>query len=105
MPQCSKCGQKGLFLKIEEDSGLCLSCNEAFAKEGKKLTAQIMEAKTEATRSTAPDEILAHCRVIEEVGEKLLDLHRRYGLEPSRELLDLIATYRKMGELAGGQPA
>ena len=102
MPQCSKCGKKGLFLQIEEDSGLCLSCNEDFAREGKELTAQIMAAKTEATRSEAPEKVLANCRTIEEVGEKLIELHRRYGLEPSRELLDLITTYRKMGELAAG---
>jgi hypothetical protein len=103
MPQCNKCGKKGLFLKIEEDSGLCLACNAAFSSEGKALTARIMDAKNKASRAEAPEQVREHCRTIEEVGEQLLDLHKRYGLEPSQELLDLIATYRKMGERAGGR--
>ena len=103
MPQCSKCGKKGLFLKIEEDSGLCLSCNEAFAAEGKPLTSGIMEAKNKATVAKDPEQIRTHSRTIVELGEKLVALHERFGLDPSQELLDLIETYRKMGAKAGGQ--
>jgi hypothetical protein len=103
MPQCQKCGKKGLFLKIEEDTGLCLACNERFAAEGKPLTAGIMEAKTKASTAKDPDRIRAHCRTVGELGEQLVALHERFGLKPSQELLDLMAIYRKMGEEAGGQ--
>ncbi len=104
MPECKKCGKKGLFLKIENDSGLCLSCNEDFSRTGKRLTARIMEAKTGAARSQTPEQLRTHCSAIEKVGEKLLGLHREYGLEPSRELLDLIETYRNMAGAADVRP-
>ena len=48
MPQCTKCGKKGLFLKIEVDTRLCLSCNESFAQKGKILTEKITDAKNTA---------------------------------------------------------
>jgi hypothetical protein len=79
MPQCRKCGKKGLFLKIEEDTGMCLSCNEDFAKEGKILTEKIIEAKNKARTAKDPE---------------------AYNLEPSQELVDLIETHRKTGEQA-----
>lgn len=103
MPQCNKCGKKGLFLKIEEDSGLCLSCNEAFAREGKPLTEKILAAKKEASTAKEPKAIAEACAEIEKYGSELVQLHRQYQLEPSQELLDLIDTYRKMGELARNQ--
>jgi hypothetical protein len=58
MPQCTKCGKKGLFLKIEDDTGLCLSCNEDFAKQGKVLTEKIVRAKNSATTAKDPKEIV-----------------------------------------------
>ena len=38
MPQCRQCGMKGLFLKIEEATDVCCSCNEDCAQEGKIRT-------------------------------------------------------------------
>jgi hypothetical protein len=105
MPQCNKCGKKGLFLKIEEDSGLCLSCNEEFAGAGKALTEKITAAKNKATVAKDPAVVAENARVIERLGNELIELHRRYHLKPSQELLDLIATYRKMAELAANQTA
>jgi len=100
MPQCNKCGKKGLFLKIEEDSGLCLSCNEAFARDGKQLTEKITEAKKRATVAKDSKTVAENCQAVERFGNELIALHRQYGLEPSQELIDLIATYKKMGGLA-----
>lgn len=102
MPQCKKCHKKGLFLKIEEDTQLCLECNEAFAKEGKLLTEKIMQAKTAAATEKDKTVVVQHCKEIENYGEKLIALHKEYNLEPSQELTDLISTYRKMREVAEG---
>ena len=101
MPRCNKCGKKGLFLKIEDDTGLCLACNEDFAGEGKILTQKIIEAKNKAATEKDPKETIKFCRVIEEEGHKLVALHQEYNLEPSHELRELIETYQKMGEQAG----
>ena len=100
MPQCIKCGKKGLFLKIEEDTGMCLSCNEDFAKEGKILTGKIIEAKNKATTTKDPKEIVKFCKYVENYGNQLLALHQAYNLHPSQELLDMIATHKKMREQA-----
>ena len=104
MPQCKNCGKKGLFLKIEEDTGMCLSCNEEFSREGKVLTEKIIKAKNEATGSKDPGEIVASCKSIERYGKDLIALHEAYHLEPSQELQDLIEAYKKMGELAETSP-
>jgi hypothetical protein len=101
MPQCISCGKKGLFLKIEEDSKLCLSCNEAFAHEGKSLTEKITGAKNKATTSKDPAEVAEGSRAVVRFGNELVALHERFHLRPSQELLELIATYQKMEELAG----
>lgn len=100
MPQCNSCGKKGLFLKIEEDSGLCLNCNEAFAAKGKVLTETIIEAKREAMATEEPAAVKDACEDVVARGEELIRLHEEYHLEPSQELMDLIETYRKMGNLA-----
>jgi urease gamma subunit len=100
MPQCKKCNKKGLFLKIEEDTGLCLSCNEAFAREGKTLTEKITEAKNAVSATEDAEQIVKLCKAIEDYGEKLMALHETYNLQPSQELVDLVRTYRKMGERA-----
>jgi hypothetical protein len=96
MPQCKKCGKKGLFLKIEGDTGLCLSCNEDFAQEGKVLTEKIIEAKNKVSATTDSEEKARLCKSIEHHGNELLALHQAYNLQPSQELLDLIETYKKM---------
>ena len=98
MPKCNSCGKKGLFLKIEEDSGLCLACNADFAKSGKVLTEKITKAKHGADVATGSDEIIRNCKEVEQYGNELVQLHERYNLSPSRVLLDLIDTYKKMGE-------
>jgi hypothetical protein len=96
MRQCKNCGKKGLFLKIEEDTGLCLSCNEEFASRGKALTEQIMQAKSSVVRVEEAKEVAALCREIEQRGQELIELHEAYNLPPSQELLDLIEAYRKV---------
>ena len=125
MPQCKKCGKKGLFLKMEEDTGLCLSCNESFAKEGKMLTEKITAEKQEADKYFAEEgkeltekivaereikdkleaaeyseEFNSVCKSIEDYGNELIALHQAYNLKPSQELLDIIETYKRMRELA-----
>jgi hypothetical protein len=95
MPQCKKCGKRGLFLKIEGDTGLCLSCNEEFAQEGKILTGKITEAKNKVSSAREPEEIVSLCKSLEHHGNELMALHHAYNLQPSQELLDLIETYRK----------
>jgi aspartate carbamoyltransferase catalytic subunit len=101
MPQCATCGKKGLFLKIEEDSGLCLACNESFSKEGKTLTENIIAAKRNAMSAQDPETVSESCKELVRFGNDLLALHERYHIQPSQELLDLITTYEKMGKLAG----
>lgn len=101
MPQCKKCGKSGLFLKMEKDTGLCLSCNEGFAQEGKVLTEKIMEAKNKVAVAKDPEEIAASCKAIEHHGNELLALHQAYNLQPSQALLDLIQTHKKMREGVG----
>ena len=96
MPQCRKCGKKGLFLKIEEVTGLCLSCNERFAQEGKVFTERITVAKNEASIAKDPKDVAKFCQLVEDYGNELLVLHQSYSLHPSQELLDLIASYRKI---------
>ena len=100
MPQCRKCGKKGLFLKIEEDTGLCLSCNENFVQEGKIFTKRITEAKNAAGIAKDPKEIARFCQLVEDYGNELLALRQAFNLQPSQELLDLIESYKKMRELA-----
>lgn len=101
MPQCATCGKKGLFLKIEEDSGLCLACNESFSREGKALTEKIIAAKREAMSSQDPEVVSRNSADVVRYGKELIALHERFHIEPSQELQDLIATYEKMGQMAG----
>ena len=96
MRRCRKCGKKGLFLKIEDDTGLCLSCNEKFAQEGKIFTERITAAKNAASIAKDPKEIAKFCQLVENYGNELLALHQAYNLQPSQELLDLIEAYKKM---------
>lgn len=95
MPECKKCGEKGLFLKIEGDTGMCLACNEAFARSGKAFTEKIMEAKN-AIRTADSAHIAILCQAIEKFGKQLIALHEEYKLQPSQELLDLIKTHQEL---------
>jgi len=99
MPQCKKCGKKGLFLKIEGDTGICLACNEAFAKSGKVLTGKIIEAKNSIGTADLAQTVKL-CQTIEDHGTRLITLHEKYKLQPSQELLDLIQTYKAMRQRA-----
>jgi hypothetical protein len=102
MPECKKCGKKGLFLKIESDTGLCLRCNETFAQAGKILTEKVMEGKNKAAGAAADSEELATaCKTVEDYGNELIALHQAYNLQPSPTLLDLIETHKKRREDAG----
>ena len=102
MPKCGKCGKKGLFLKIEEDTGLCLSCNELFAQEGKVFTERITSAKNKVGSAKDPKDIAKLCQMVGNYGNELLALHQSYNLHPSQELLDLIASHKKMRVSAEG---
>jgi ribosomal protein L37AE/L43A len=55
VPQCKKCGKRGLLLRLEEKTGLCPSCNAAFAKSSKELTEKIMENANLIRRRKKPD--------------------------------------------------
>jgi hypothetical protein len=96
MPQCGKCGKKGLFLKIEEDTGLCLSCNESFVQKAKILTERVADAKNAASVASDPKNITKFCQSVEDSGNELIALHQTYNLQPSQELLDLIESHKKM---------
>jgi hypothetical protein len=102
MPKCRKCGKKGLFLKIEEDTGLCLSCNELFTQEGKVFTERITSAKNKVSSAKNPKDIRKLCQMVEDYGNELLALHQSYNLHPGQELLDLIASHKKMRVSAEG---
>ena len=101
MPQCMKCGKSGLFLKMERDTGLCLSCNEGFAQEGKVLTEKIMEAKNKAAATEDTEAKVASCKAVEQHGSELVALHQAYNLQPSQALLDLIEAHKRMREGTG----
>lgn len=103
MPTCNSCGKKGLFLNIEEDTRLCLACNEKFSGEGKILTEKITDAKHMATISKDPADVNKHCGEILKYGDELIQLHQQFNLKPSHELLDLLETYKKMGDLAANK--
>jgi hypothetical protein len=96
MPQCGKCGKKGLFLKIEEDTGLCLSCNESFVQKAKILTERVTDAKNAASVAKNPEKITKFCQLVEDSGNALIALHQTYNLQPSQVLLDLIESHKKM---------
>ena len=100
MPQCKKCGKKGIFLKTEKKTGLCVSCNDAFAQKGRILTERIAEAKNRATNAKDPKEVVKLCKVVEHHGNALTALHEAINLQPSQELLDLIDTHKRIRELA-----
>ena len=56
-----------------------------------------------ASVNTKPADIVQNCKDIEHFGNELIQLHNRFNIEPSNELLDLITTYKKMRESAANQ--
>jgi len=120
MVQCKKCGKKGLLLRLEKDTGLCLSCKGAFVERAKPLAERLMEAEnmckaafaekakpvTEklvegkeidlAALSDDPKAVVTLCEAVEESAKELLSLKKEYSLESGPELLELITKYREM---------
>jgi hypothetical protein len=86
------CGKRGFFLKTEKETGLCLSCNERFAQEGKIFTERMTAAENEASIAKDPKAIAKFCQSVENYENELLALHQVYNLHPSQELLDLVAS-------------
>jgi hypothetical protein len=100
MPRCTKCGQKGLFLKLEKNTGLCNACGKRFREKSRALTEKITAAKNEVALTKNPAEISALCQTIESYGNALIALQLDYVLQPSQELVDLLDAYKKIKELA-----
>ncbi|MFH1672602.1 MAG: hypothetical protein ABIF87_04160 [Pseudomonadota bacterium] len=91
MPQCKKCGKKGLLLRLEEKTGLCSPCNAAFEEMSRHLTEEIMENVNSVVRPDDPETIVSRCDQIEESISKLISLHEEYSLKPSSVLLYLMS--------------
>ena len=102
MAQCKKCGKKGLLLRMEKDTGLCLSCKAAFAERAKPLAEKLMEVENMnlAARSDDPKTIVTQCEKVEESANKLLSLKKEYSMEPGPELLELMSKYREIKQKA-----
>jgi type II secretory ATPase GspE/PulE/Tfp pilus assembly ATPase PilB-like protein len=100
MPQCRKCGKKGIFLKIEADTRLCLSCKEEYNSRSRVLTEKITAAKNEVSLTKDPTRVMDLCKTVEDHGYELVTLQLDYLLQPSQELLDLIEAYQKIKEMA-----
>lgn len=100
MPQCRKCKKKGLFLKIEEGTDLCLSCKEEFVRKSRGLTEKITVTKNEVSLSSDSQGIAALCDRLEDYANQLIALQLDYMLQPSQELIDLMEAYRKIGDMA-----
>ena len=95
MGECKSCGKKGLLLRIEKDTGLCLSCKADFAEKAKPLAAKLMEVENLnlASRTDDMQDVVNQCKAVEESAQKLLDLKKEYGLEPGAELQELLNKY------------
>lgn len=112
MAQCKKCGKKGLLLRLEKDTGLCLSCKGAFVERAKPLAERLMEAENICKAALAEKAkpvteklvegkaVVTMCEAVEENANKLLSLKKEYSLEPGPELLELITKYREMKQKA-----
>ncbi len=100
MPQCKKCGKRGLFLRLEEKTGLCPSCNAAFAKSSKELTEKIMENANLIRRLDDPKIVVSRCDQMEENAKNLILLHKEHSLEVGSELIDLVTWCREIRQKA-----
>ncbi len=96
MPQCKKCRKKGLFLKLEKRTGLCLSCNTAFIKSSRELTEKIMEDENSIRELDDPKAIVSRCDQVEENAQKLISLHKEYSLEAGSALLHVVSWCRQI---------
>ncbi|MDI6789796.1 MAG: hypothetical protein QME44_03800 [Thermodesulfobacteriota bacterium] len=100
MPRCKKCGTKGWLLKLEEKTGLCLSCNAAFTESGRHFTERIIENVNLIGQPDDPKAMASRCDKIEESAMELILLHKEYSLEPGSELLHLVRRYREIKQEA-----
>lgn len=100
MPQCKKCGKRGLFLRLEEKTGLCPSCDAAFAKSSKELTEKIMEDANLIRRLDDPKTVVSRCDQMEENAKNLILLHKEYSLEVGSELIYLVTWCREIRQKA-----
>lgn len=100
MPQCKKCGKKGMLLRLAQKTRLCRSCDAAFSENSKHLTEKIMENVNLIVRSDNLELIVSRCDQIEEDTHKLVSLYREYSLAPSSQLLDLVHQYREIKQKA-----
>jgi len=102
MPQCKKCGKKGLLLRLEKQTSLCLSCKGAFTEKAKPLAEKLMEVENAnlAAQTDDPKTIVAQCEAVEESANKLILLKKEYSLEPGTELQDLVSKYREIKQKA-----
>ena len=96
MPQCKKCRKKGLFLKLERRTGLCLSCNTAFMKSSRELTEKITEDANLIQGLDDPKAIVSRCDQVEENAHKLISLHKEYSLEVGLLLMQIVNRCRQI---------
>ncbi len=96
MPQCKKCRKKGLLLKLEKRTGLCLSCKTAFMKSSRELTEKIMKDANSIRELDDPKAIVSRCDQVEENAQKLISLHKEYSLEVGSALIHLVNQYRQI---------
>ncbi len=102
MARCKSCGKKGLLLRLEKETGLCVACKAAFAEKAKPLTAKLMEVETMnlAQRSDDPGTVVTQCEAVEESANKLIALMKEYALEPGPELTEIINKYLEIKQKA-----
>ena len=74
MAQCKSCGKKGLLLRLEKETGLCISCKAAFAEKAKPLAEHLMDVENMnlASKSDDPNAVVAQCEALEESANKLI---------------------------------
>jgi len=99
-PRCKKCHAKGLFLKLDKETGLCVSCKEEYTKKSRHLVERITAAKHRAALAADPVEITEACKELELYGNELISLQLLYTLHPSLELADFLEAYQKTREMA-----
>ena len=96
MPQCKKCRKKGMFLKLEKRTGLCLSCKTAFMKSSKELTEKVTEDANLIRGLDDPKAIVSRCDQVEENAQKLISLHKEYSLEAGSALMHVVNWCRQI---------
>jgi hypothetical protein len=84
-----------LLLKLEKDSGMCLSCKASFAEKARPLAEKLMEVENMnlAAKADDPEGVVAQCDAVEDSANKLIALKKEYNLEPGGEVQLLIDKY------------